>query len=92
MAPAIVGAGAEGDGPGPGATGPDLVCRSACCQNICRCAHSKLTEWRAAIEHQAMGFNRRKLEDQRPESAEKEAASRRETDAQATPSDAAPAA
>jgi hypothetical protein len=46
-----------------------LICRSACCENICRPAHSKLTEWRAAIEHRAMGFNRRKLEDQRREAA-----------------------
>jgi hypothetical protein len=33
-----------------------------------------------------MGFNRRKMEDQRRDAAEKEAASRRATDAQATPS------
>jgi hypothetical protein len=38
-----------------------LICRSGCCENICRPAHSKLTEWRAAVEHRAMGFNRRKL-------------------------------
>jgi hypothetical protein len=35
-----------------------------------------------AIDHSAMGFNRRKLEDQRREAAEKEAANRRGTDAQ----------
>jgi hypothetical protein len=35
----------------------------------------------AAIEHQAiMGFNRRKMEDQRRQAAEKEAAGRRATD------------
>jgi hypothetical protein len=34
------------------------------------------------IQHRAMGFNRRKLEDQRREIAEKEAANRRATDAQ----------
>ena len=33
-------------------------------------------------EHRAMGFNRRKLEDQRRQAAEKEAASRRATDPQ----------
>jgi hypothetical protein len=36
----------------------------------------------AAIEHRAMGFNRRKIEDQRRQAAEKEAAGRRATDAQ----------
>jgi hypothetical protein len=35
-----------------------------------------------AIDHGAVGFNRRKLEDQRREAAEKEAANRRATDAQ----------
>ena len=38
-------------------------------------SRSKLTEWRAAIEHRTMGFNRRKMEDRRREAAEKEAAS-----------------
>ena len=72
------------DGPGPGATGSEakrfagLPSR----ENNCRPAHSKLTEWRATIEHRAMGFNRRKMEDGRREAAEKEAASRRATDAQ----------
>ena len=33
------------------------------------------------IEHRAMGFNRRKMEDQRRQAAEKEAAARRATDA-----------
>jgi hypothetical protein len=51
-------------------------------ENICRHAHSKLTEWRAAIEHRVMGFNRRKMEDQRREAAEKKAGNRRATDAQ----------
>jgi beta-phosphoglucomutase-like phosphatase (HAD superfamily) len=35
-----------------------------------------------ARDNRAMGFNRRKLEDQRREAAEKEAAARRATDAQ----------
>jgi hypothetical protein len=35
-----------------------------------------------AIDHQTVGFNRRKLEDQRREAAEKEAENRRATDAQ----------
>jgi hypothetical protein len=35
-----------------------------------------------AIEHRAMGFNKRKMEDQRRQAAEKEAAARRATDAQ----------
>jgi hypothetical protein len=35
-----------------------------------------------AIDHGAVGFNRRKLEDQRRQAAEKEAANRRATDAQ----------
>ena len=34
-----------------------------------------------AIDHGAMGFNRRKMEDQRRQVAEKEAAARRATDA-----------
>ena len=36
----------------------------------------------AAIEHRAMGFNRRKMEDERRRAAEKEAANRRATDAE----------
>jgi hypothetical protein len=35
----------------------------------------------AAIDHPAMGFNRRKMEDERRRVAEKEAAARRATDA-----------
>jgi hypothetical protein len=72
------------DGPGPGAAGSEakrfagLPSR----ENNCRPAHSKLTEWRAAIEHRGMGFNRRKLADQRRDAAEKGAANRRATDTQ----------
>jgi hypothetical protein len=41
-----------------------------------------LTEWRAAIEHRAMGFNRRKLEAEQRLVAERKAAEQRATNAQ----------
>ena len=70
MAPAVLGLGARRTtGTGTG-------------RYRCLRSHPKLAEWRAAIEHPARGFNRRKMEDRRREAAEKEAASRRATDAQ----------
>jgi hypothetical protein len=45
--------GLETDGPGPGTTGFETTrfAGRPGRENICRRAHSKLTEWRAAIAH-----------------------------------------
>jgi hypothetical protein len=83
VTPAIVGVGGFADEPRPGYWLPEAIFRRPAGSEATRCpSRSKLTEWRAAIEHRGMGFNRRKLEDQRREAAEKEAANRRATDAQ----------
>ena len=73
MARAIVEAWGETDGRGPGAAIRGAPVR----ETTGLWHHSELRE-----PSRLMGFNRRKLEDQRRKAAEKEAAKRRATDAQ----------
>ena len=78
VAPAIVGGwgGLETDGPGPGAAirGARPFLKLAYTFPLDRGVRQSTIE--------AMGFNRRKMEDQRRQAAEKEAATRRATDVQ----------
>ena len=59
MAPAIVGAGGFEGWTGAWQPAPAWSHRPATSEAIRLMSGSKLTEWRAAIEHRGMGFNRR---------------------------------